>query len=226
MRRKRDSIGSVATIHAFTDNNANGFFDRGDEPIPDIVIKSAGQRSKPTNTDGKTTIYNLPPHYPISLSLDPSETTNPFLFGLNNQKKMLLNEGNVAQVKFALVLAGEILGTVFVKRSTKNGTVSLTGLANVPVEVVVTTGAQKGEVIAETRTIFNGSYIFSSVPIGKSQLRIAPDYLKRANMRIMPAKSVTMIHLEQTGDYVEDADLVVETISGEITFAAPLAMRR
>lgn len=210
IRAKRDAEGGIATVRTFIDDNGNGEFDRGEKPAPGIIVKSAGKTGKATNMHGRTTLYNLPLHRPVRLKLEPDETTDPFLFGLDAKKQVILNDGNVARVNYALLPTGEILGTVYKKHIDKDGTVRLVRLANVLVEVVARTGHQKGKVIASTRTTFDGSYIFASVPIGKSELRIAPAYLKHAHLRIIPHESVTNINLNQPGDYVEDADLIMD----------------
>jgi hypothetical protein len=157
--------GSVSAL-VFLDNNQDGVFDEGDEPLPDIGFRTnGGYNSLRTNDNGVGFLTGLPKHQPLDLSVSQETITDPLWTVAREGVNVVPRQGHTIQVEFPIFLSGEIDGTVYLAKDGQQY-----GVGSVTVELV----DFNDKVIKTASTAYDGFYIISSIPMGQYYLRVSP----------------------------------------------------
>lgn len=169
---KLASSGQAMAI-VYRDTNRDGIR-QADEPLEENVELTAGQTIALTPTDarGRAIIDNLQPFRPILIGVDASSLADPFVQPSLPGVVITPRPGIATTVELPLVSAGEVEGTL-----TKRGGGSLPGVGLELLDM-------EGRVVRETRTEFDGFFLFDGVPYGKYSLRI--EKLSAQALRVSP----------------------------------------
>lgn len=157
---KLAQFGSAA-VTVFRDENGDGLRQRGEEPVEgvEIVVGGAMQQGK-TDERGRALIDGLRPFRDVLVSIDLSSIEDPLLVPRGKGVVLVPRPGVPAQLELALSPTGEVEGTLLDAAGDQRSGVLLE---------LVDAG---GQVVAETRTEFDGYFLFDRVPYGDYRLRI------------------------------------------------------
>jgi len=188
--------GAVAA-RVFIDDNQNGLFDEGEDPVEGAAFKLGGGSRHPARTDarGVVLLNRLPPREYVEIGLDTGTLEDAQLQPAIAGIRVLPRPGEAEKVDFPLVLTGEIDGIVY---PTENGTPRAIG--NAVVELV----DAAGEVIDSTRSASDGFYVLPGVKPGTHHVRISPAQVQELGLTAGPDVRVTM---PADGDFISGVDL-------------------
>ena len=108
--------------------------------------------------------------------------------------------GQPIQLDFPIFMTGEIDGTVLFKRDGRT-----TGAGRVLLQLV----DQGGRVIKTIQTAFDGFFVFSNVPIGKYQLRVAPEQVDALQLQ---AIEPLLVEVSTDNLFFSGADVVLKQV--------------
>ena len=94
--------------------------------------------------------------------------------------------GQPIQLDFPVFMTGEIDGTVLFERDGRS-----TGAGRVDLQLLY----HRGLVIKTIQTAFDGFFVFSNVPVGKYQVRVAPEQISELQLQ-----TVRPLQVEVTSD--------------------------
>ena len=157
---KLAQFGSAA-VSVFRDENGDGVRQRGEEPVEgvEIVVGGAMQQAK-TDAEGRALVDGLRPFRDVLVSIDLSSIEDPLLVPRGKGVVLVPRPGVPAQLELALSPTGEVEGTLLDAAGDQRSGVLLE---------LVDAG---GQVVVETRTEFDGYFLFDRVPYGDYRLRI------------------------------------------------------
>ncbi|MFC7536254.1 collagen binding domain-containing protein [Sphingomonas sp. GCM10030256] len=163
-RMSRQPLASAGSIRArvYRDLNANGTRDR-DEPLERGALITAGLRvgDQPTGKDGLAAVGGLENYRPIAIGIDASSLSDPSLTPAKTAQVVVPRPGIMAEVEIALIGGGDIEGVL-----ARSGGGGFEGL---DVELV----DRSGQVVATTRSDFDGYFLFDRVAYGRYSLRLS-----------------------------------------------------
>lgn len=165
--------GSVSA-RAFLDTNLNGAFDDGDEPLEGI--RFATNRSLPrqtTDADGVAFITGLPGDEIVDVTLPPRSLEDPYWIARPEGVSIASRPGSVVIADFPVVTTGEVDGTIYLQSS---------GARREVADVVVQLVDDRGQVVQEAKSAYDGFYLFGSVLPGRYSVRIDPAQLARLDL--------------------------------------------
>ncbi len=156
------------SARVFNDKNNNKIFDHGDELIKGASVKAlqSYQEAK-TDETGVAFLNNLRKNKPTDIVLDKATLEDPFWEPSTPSHSVVPRPGHVQMMEIPVITTGEVDGTVFTKN--RDGKEKL--LPNVVVQLL----NEKGEVVQEVRSEYDGFYYFQKVLPGKYSVRIDPD---------------------------------------------------
>jgi hypothetical protein len=172
--------GGSVLFHAFMDDNGNGVFDPGEEPVKDITVEGGVQRAV-TDDQGRAFVPGIGsgPTARLTVALDQLEAasvkTPPTTLALRPRA------GATIQVEYPIQPTGDVIVRLVLRRP--DG--SAVGLA--AARLVMTDA--RGRTF-EAGTEFDGTAIFSGVPLGSYRVELDPDQAKRLRMRLTKPISV------------------------------------
>jgi len=194
---------AIAT-RVFIDENMNQRFDKGE-----ITIKKArfalNQIPIKTETDahGEAFLKNLPAYIPFEISLIQESIENPWLVPTKRAFNAVGRPGKVLQIDFPLVPSVDIEG--FVYRGQGDGKLAISGAQ---VRLLDKTGVM----IADTKTEYDGFFLFEKIAPGTYFLDMDSEQLTKAKVKIPPPQKIEVgegnqmveslnIYLDDTSDH-------------------------
>jgi len=201
---RRMGNNGAASVRVFLDNNLDGIYDLGDELLEGVQIRHGGRTSNPTNKKGIAYIPNLSSYRPTDITIDIGSLEDPFWIPINEGVTVVPRPGKSISLEFPVIVTGEVDGTVYLRRDT-----AVRGVSNVVLELV----NKEAEIVMQTKTAFDGFYLFTMVPPGQYIVRISREQVKRLNLE-PPLDSEVVI--EGDGTIVSGVDIIIErTRKGE-----------
>jgi hypothetical protein len=176
----RQPLAAAGAVRArvYRDRNDNGVRDFS-EPLEKGALVTTGTRitEQPTDERGSVLIGGLATFIPVAVGVDGTSLTDPNLVPKKALQVVVPRPGVPAEVEIGLVGGGEIEGAIV-----KNGGLGFEGLA---LELLDTSG----NVIASTRTDYDGYFLFERVAYGTYTVRVAAE--SAAAAQILPDLGVT-----------------------------------
>lgn len=165
--------GSVSA-RVFLDNNEDGMFNEGDEPIENVGFTiNNGHQQIHTNESGIAFITGIVEHVPVNLAIATATLEDPLWTPALEGMRIVPRPGQAMQLDFPIFTSGEIDGTVYL---TSNGKTLPAG--RVTVEIV----DESGRVIKSTTTEYDGFYVISKIPLGKYSIRVSKKQMAKLNL--------------------------------------------
>ncbi len=161
-----------AAVTVFRDDNGNSRRDPGEDVLPDVLVE-AGLRSTDaiTGENGRAIVDDLRPFRPVLVGIDESSLADPFLAPSTKGIVITPRPGVVAQLELAISPTGEVEGTIRNSSGIEQPGVKLELVDN------------RGAVVAEAISEFDGFFLFQRVPYGQYRLRINEDAAKTLQVR-------------------------------------------
>lgn len=197
----RGNIANKGAMAArvFLDNDANGVFSDGDEPIDGVgfVADNAPLKGR-TDKEGNAYVKGLEPYREVAFKVDTATLGDPYWVPHPRGIRMVPRPGTTSRFDFPIVSTGEIDGSVF--RIWEDGPGSVA-------DVVVQLVAEDGTVVRELETAYDGFYLFDFVSPGKYSLRISPEQMKDLSLSV--DRDYT-IQIDGGGTIVSGQDFVLK----------------
>jgi len=168
---QRDSVIGRAPVSAyhFLDTNQNGIHDEKEKILDEIGLYS---RSKQTqNAKYVSILSNVSPHNEFDLESDEKKLDYehaPMYRGITISPK----QGAFTQVAIPIIYAGEVEGEVYLKGEDSE---DARPAFKADIELV----DSDGKVVATKKTEPDGYFLFERVRIGRYNLRLSKEYLRR-----------------------------------------------
>jgi hypothetical protein len=180
----------------YRDKNADGIR-QADEPFEKDVQLAAGRVpvDRLTDANGEVIIEDLMPFRAALIGIDAASLSDPLIQPGGPGIVVTPRPGKTGVVELALTSAGEIDGSIV-----KSGG---GGLEGVDLELVDT----RGNVVATTRSDFDGFFLFEKVPYGRFTVRIAR--LSAEAIRVQTALEANA-HVSDTSPSVHLGTVVAE----------------
>jgi len=167
--------GSVSA-RAFLDNNQDGLYDEGDEPVEGIGFTiNGGYEKVKTNENGVAFITGMSEHRVVNLAVNQSTLTDPLWTLPLDGVRIVPRPGQAMQLDFPIFTSGEIDGTVYLSKNNK-----VVGAGRVKVEVV----NELGRVIRSATTEYDGFYVISNIPLGSYSVRVSPGQVSGLGLQV------------------------------------------
>lgn len=151
-------------VTVYRDDNGDGRRSPGEGPVEGVAIEAGFASSeRVTNEDGVTIIEGMRPYVPILVTIDTGSLPDPYLQPVGKGIVVTPRPGVLGSIELPLAPTGEIEGTI-------------QGLAGTPrggVELELVDGL--GQVVATTRSEFDGFFLFEMVPYGRYTLRVSEE---------------------------------------------------
>ena len=194
------SLGSVSA-QVFLDTNQDGLKDEDEEALPNVAFDLNGGRQRVrTNEEGVAFLTGLPAHVPANIEVAKSTLEDPLWVSTIDGVRIVPRPGQPIQLDFPVFMTGEIDGTVLFERDGRS-----TGAGRVDLQLL----DQRGLVIKTIQTAFDGFFVFSNVPVGKYQVRVAPEQISELQLQ-----TLRPLQVEVTSDnlFFSGADIVLNPV--------------
>lgn len=189
----------AASARVFLDNDFNGEFSEGDEPVEGALFQTGHTLArKETDENGVVLLTGLPSYTKLPVSLPPQGLEDPYWVAEPEGYLVPLRPGAIAELEFPIVVTGEIDGTVALRQG--NG---LVRVADVVVQLV----DMEGNVVGKAKSAFDGFYLLESVRPGSYMVRIDPDQLARLGL---VAGSPRTVAIGGDGTIASGIDFIVD----------------
>ena len=167
--RPVSGTGAISA-RTFLDRNQDGLYNDGDQLLPDVQFKRDGnQMPIKTDVNGIAFITGLTSHYPTSLGVATETLEDPLWKPSIVGVELNPRPGSVAKVDFPILETGEIDGSIYLDRAGNLG-----GVGDVEVQLV----NAEGKIVRNTRSAYDGFYLFSGLNYGTYLLRISPTQIE------------------------------------------------
>ncbi|RED48570.1 hypothetical protein [Aestuariispira insulae] len=167
MRRPEGLSSGAVLARVFSDLNRNGVYDPGEPGLPNVVVQTLSRQAT-TNNDGLAHLTSLGVNHPIKIFLDQNTLESPFYLNADNQWKVRLKTGILLPLDIPLVPTGEITGQIMLKGRYADNSPMQRPLQGIQLELL----NEASDDVREAVSIFDGSFLFASVPLGKYRLRV------------------------------------------------------
>lgn len=193
------SSGTVL-FQAFIDDDGDGRFDPGEEPVPNVTVEG-GEKLAKTGADGRAMIRNAGPGPAGRLQVGMEKVDELSLSTPPSVVNISPRPGGLSKVDYPIRPTGEVLVNVKLRRDDGQ----IVGLSAVNVILQGDTGYT-----AEVATEFDGGAYFEGVPIGAYTVTLDPEQAKRLRMKLK-APGKTKI---ERGGFAKPVEM-------EVTFSPP-----
>lgn len=188
----------AASVRVFLDNNANGEWDSGEEPIANVAFDVNGNRAPATtNAEGVAWLHRLPARQAVDIALNTQTLEDPYWVPQRTGVRLVPRPGRVAELDFPIVLTSEIDGTVYLfDRNSKRG------IGDVEIELL----DMQRKPLASTRSSSDGYYIVPAVVQGRYYLRVSPQQLRAFGLMDPGMREITVL---PDGKFVNGVDFIL-----------------
>ena len=197
-----------ALARVFVDENRNGRFDTGDQPLPDVRLLADRRKTKSrTDDSGMVLIDDLPAYRGVNISVFEGSIEDPYMVPAIEGLRIPARPGALAKIDFPLLRTGEVDGTLY---SSREGRVS--SLSGIQMEIL----NEAHEIVQTTITEFDGFYLFELVPLGRYAVRPSPDQLAKLALERSPEQEALLTVEEPV---VSGVDFTVGSAATQIVIA-------
>lgn len=195
----------IISAKAYQDFNGNGRYDYSDEPLENTqFLVNRGNGNERTNESGNVTIRNLQADVHNRVTLDESSLESPYLIAGTKGYDVVPRPGVPMVVNYPVTAAGDVEGTIYLHDQAGNRKEA----ANVAMQLV----DERGIVIKEARTAYDGYYLMDLVPSGNYTLRIAPEQAERLGIATDETRQIA---IGTQVDNVVIADLSIYNVTSD-----------
>lgn len=161
-----------AAVTVFRDDDGDGIRDAGEPTLPNVMVE-AGLRTTDaiTGENGRAIVDELRPFQPVLVGIDESSLEDPFMAPTTKGIVITPRPGVVAELELGISPTGEVEGVLL----------SPTGVEQPGVKLELVD--QRGAVMAETISEFDGFFLFQRVPYGEYRLQVAQDAAEKLQIR-------------------------------------------
>lgn len=193
------TASGMASARVFLDRNANGLADPGEPPLTGVAFTVNGaNRPVESGADGLAFLGDMPANEETRLSVNPETLEDPQWVARQPAIRFVPRPGQVARIDFPVFVGGEITGTV-TRRA--NGRIR-----EVPGLAVTLMRIDTGEIVARTRSAYDGFYDLADIPPGRYLVALSAAGCARLNLPVPAARPV---EITTTGTTLDGLDFVL-----------------
>lgn len=203
------ALQGAASGAVFLDANANGQPDPGEAPLAraGFLLNGMPQATR-TNDRGVAFLRALPTDQYVRIAAAQQTLEDPFMQAPAEGWRFLPRPGHTTLLGAGVIQTGDINGTVYLA-----GPAGKRALPGMELEVV----GPEGQILARTRTAYDGYYDLGGLPPGEYQLRLAAEDLKALGLKAPVPRPVT---LKPSGTELDGVDWVLEPLPADVPPAA------
>jgi hypothetical protein len=171
-----DAVADNGAISArvFLDNDLDGKYGPDDTPVEGAMFDTGrGIIRETTNKEGVLLLTGLPAWRDVDVVIPPQGLEDPYWSPAADGFTVKARPGKASPVDFPVIVTGEIDGMVYLRQ----GGAALE-VADVALELV----DEEGKTVAETRSAFDGFFLFELVKPGRYGVRVNKDQLQRLGL--------------------------------------------
>lgn len=199
MTSEKSADSGRVSARVFYDRNNNAVFDQGDQPIEGAKVSAPQLYTQAkTNEDGVALLTGLKKYTPTDVVVEKDTLEDPFWEPSQQGNSIVPRPGHAELVEIPVIATSEIEGVVRLDK--KDG--DKAPLPNTRIQLV----DENGDVADETRSEYDGFYLFMKVPPGRYSIRLHPDEAVRFNAQ---DEGVGEIVIGSDGDVMSGRDLVL-----------------
>lgn len=193
------------TARVYRDWDGDGVYTEGvDEPLKGVKFRSGCLTLKEkTNKEGLGFLTSLDAFAPVNFQVDQASLEDPFWIASPEGVEVTLRPGAPGRVDFAVVSTGEIDGVIY--RQGNEGT-DPTG------EVIVQLVNNKGDIIKEVESQYDGFYLIDFIAPGTYTLRVEPEQLARLELPDVDPRS---IKIGKDGTILNGEDFIIDGVKSD-----------
>ncbi len=198
----RDQVGRSGTaIQLFVDNNNNGSFDEGDDPINGNAVRVQRSGAISQSKNGVLYYTQMQPYFYYNMEMNKGAIQNPMLVPEFEKFGLITDPNRFKKVEIPFYMSGVIEGIV--ERQTASG--QKTGVAGL--KVLLT--QKDGDFNKELRTFSDGSFYDYEVPPGEYEIEVDPSQLELLGSKSIPEKIEFEVEAIPEGDFVEGLQILL-----------------
>lgn len=189
---------SAVIVHAFLDDNNNGQYDLGESPMSGLRFKGRSHwRLAPTNEQGFATLTGLRHLTMQRVDVDEKSIDDPFVLARRPTTYIYAHSGSNPIIQMPFVNTIEIEGEL---------ALVINGEAALSMGVPVLLRDNAGNIVAETRSEYDGVYLFEKLLPGDYELEFDAHYLQRKGFEA-PAKTAVSAYSDEGVVYLEPVSI-------------------
>lgn len=199
MTSEKSADSGRVSARVFYDRNNNTVFDKGDLPIEGAKVNAPQvQKQAQTDKDGVALLTGLKKYTPTDIVVEKNSLEDPFWEPSQQGNSVVPRPGHAELVEIPVIATSEIEGVV--RLAKEDG--DKVPLPNTRLQLV----DESGGVADETRSEYDGFYLFMKVPPGRYSVRLHPDDTAHFNAQ---TEGLEEILIGSEGDVVSGGDLVL-----------------
>jgi hypothetical protein len=188
-----------AAVRVFEDLNMNGKFDEDEPLIQNAKVKAVqSYREGITNEAGVAILTSLYNNVTTDIIVDEASIDGPFMITAIPGVAITARKGFIEQLNFPVVKAGELEGTVYLQTEDAESAPAPYIMLNLLNET--------GEIVASTRSEYDGLYLFNNVKPGKYSLKVDDAFIDRRGLKTVKNKQV---RFSSKGDLIVGVDFTL-----------------
>ena len=175
-RWQSDTRATQGVVEAlvYLDHNGNGTFDGADEPLPEVAFDVDGGRHAVATDSRGVAALAISNYRQTELTVAEGTLDDPYWLSTQRGFAVQTRPGQTCSVEFPIVVTGEVDGTVCV--SQPDGCRAVGG-------IVLELLNPHGEVVATTRSQYDGFYLLEKILPGSYRLAVAPETVQQWNLQ-------------------------------------------
>ena len=189
---------AAVSARVFLDRNGNGTFDEDEAPLPGAVIGTNDHTALKTDEQGIAFYSGLPAYRLTEVALSEAMLDNPAWIAGKTPKAWLPRPGSTWMVDLPVIEVGELEGFVKQRAGEKE-----MGIANIRI-LLRDSG---GKVIAETRSAYDGYFLFEKLLPGTYQVQPDPAQMNSFSLARIDADEVAVVP-----DRISDVAFMLEPL--------------
>ncbi|MHB8800746.1 MAG: hypothetical protein ACYDBY_20055 [Thermoanaerobaculia bacterium] len=189
----------AASARVFLDTNGDGTWNAGEQPVEGAgFFVNRGSVRATTGPDGLALLPTLPTLARSEVALSTATLEDPLWVAKQRGWGFVPRPGVVTELDFPVTVTGEVTGTIRTRRAGQEREAP-----GIRLQLVSTSG----EVVAETRSAYDGFYDLPRIPPGRYVLRVDPAQAVRLGLGGELEKSV---EIAPSGSILDGVDLLLE----------------
>ena len=185
---KDGGLGAVG-LRAYVDANENKIYEEGEALLENVSFRyNRGLIEDATDEEGTVFVKGLSESV-TRFTIDESGLPSIYLKPAVDYVDVIPRSGTTGTIDMAFTQLGEIDGYVFRSEKTAEGQAQ-----PAPAQEILLIDGNIGEELQTAQTAYDGYYIFSAIPLGPYQLKVAPLWDEDENT--LPSQNVVLTHEE------------------------------
>lgn len=168
--------------------------------IENVGYKINGKTfSHRTDEQGHVFISNLKSDVKTNIAIDSATLNDPYLIVKEEGVSFIPRAGQIFELDLPVVMTGELGGYVYLQKEDET-----IGISNIEVQLL----NQKGEVVKNTMTAYDGFFYMMNLRPGLYELHISSEYLKNRGLTVI--KENKEVEITDEGGYVDGFNFILK----------------